>query len=401
MGAGSSTLPAKLTEKDLQKLCKELYNSFKDSDGFIDREALIHAAFSGQEKEVHDLFMNFANPDGLMDNNGFFKLCKCAKIMNKNNFTHADAVRVFERSRMSVNVNAGGRAKDISVINYNIFRTLLMPDIASMKQLHLDNLIFKLSRVEAHPPLLFIPLPKDEDLGAVLVDDVDIDDEEEEETKNSNEEKAEEKDVPGALQIDVSEDVKAKGDKIATKGVEETLHDIPLTPEQHKAVHRIQSVSRRLIAQHIVHEMKVVRATALSVNEEDFDKTSAGVDIEMRLQRMFNHFCRNGEMDSNKFVKLCRDSDLTDRFFTIIDVELCFLKAKLKANSTKEYKNHIFHSKRVGYKVFREILLRCVMERKKCSMDKLIHNLLNAEDVISAELRAQQGTLKKGVSNVK
>jgi hypothetical protein len=34
-------------------------------------------------------------------------------------------------------------------------------------------------------------------------------------------------------------------------------------------------------------------------------------------------------MDSNKFVKLCRDADLTDRFFTVIDVELCFLKVWL------------------------------------------------------------------------
>lgn len=249
MGAGSSTLPAKLTEQDLQKLCKELYNSFKDSDGFIDREALIHAAFSGQEKEVHDLFMNFANNDGLMDSNGFFKLCKCAKILNKSNFTHSDAVRVFERSRMSVNVNAGGRVKESSVINYNIFRTLLMPDIASMKQLHLDNLIFKLSRVEAHPPLLFIPLPKDEDLGAVLVDDVDFDDDEEDE-KKSGEKKLLNKTSDEPLSVDVEE--KGKESDV------DKLHDLPITPLQQKAVHRIQSVSRRLIAKHIVHEMKAV-----------------------------------------------------------------------------------------------------------------------------------------------
>ena len=69
-----------------------------------------------------------------------------------------------------------------------------------------------------------------------------------------------------------------------------------------------------------------MQATALSVNEEDFDKSSAGVDIEMRLKRVFDGHCRNGEMDSNKFVKLCRESKLVDRFFTVIDVELCFLK---------------------------------------------------------------------------
>jgi hypothetical protein len=243
MGAGSSTLPAKLTEKDLQKLCKELYHSFKDSDGFIDREALIHAAFSGQEKEVHDLFMTFANHDGLMDNNGFSKLCRAAKILNKSNFTSADAVRVFERSRISVNLN-NGRNKNTSVINYNIFRTLLMPDIASMKQLHLDNLIFRLSRVEANPPLLFIPLPRDEDLGAVLVEeDTDSEDDEDPEEKTTG--------ADGAA-LDKTLDI-----NVAERNTE-MLNDMPLTPVQQKAVHRIQSVSRRLIAQHIVHEMKTV-----------------------------------------------------------------------------------------------------------------------------------------------
>ena len=46
----------------------------------------------------------------------------------------------------------------------------------------------------------------------------------------------------------------------------------------------------------------------------------------MRLQRVFKGHCRNGEMDCTKFVKLCREADLVDRFFTVIDVELCFLK---------------------------------------------------------------------------
>ena len=245
MGAGSSTLPAKLTEADLQKLCGQLYNSFRDADGFIDREALIHAAFSGQEKEVHDLFMSFANVDGLMDTNGFSKLCRAAKLMNKTNFLHSDAVRVFERSRMTVNLNNGRTSKNTSVINYNIFRTLLMPDISSMKQIHLDNLIFRLSRVEERPPLLFIPLPKDDDLGAILVDDVDFEDDEAKEHAESKTGSTGE-----ALEINVQ----AKQEKEHV----DVLNHLPLTPVQQKAVHRIQSVSRRLIAKHIVEEIRTV-----------------------------------------------------------------------------------------------------------------------------------------------
>ena len=45
-----------------------------------------------------------------------------------------------------------------------------------------------------------------------------------------------------------------------------------------------------------------------------------------------------------------------------------------------------------GYKVFREVLLRCLTERKKCSIDKVIHDLLNAEDVMTAAHRAGLAT---------
>jgi hypothetical protein len=56
--------------------------------------------------------------------------------------------------------------------------------------------------------------------------------------------------------------------------------------------------------------------------------------------------------------------------------------------------SQFFNFRIQGYKVFREVLLRCVMERKKCSMDKLIHNLLNAEDVKTAAQKATKSTIK-------
>ncbi len=73
-----------------------------------------------------------------------------------------------------------------------------------------------------------------------------------------------------------------------------------------------------------------VKASALSTQDEDFDRTSAGVDIELRLKRIFDYCCRNGEMDNTNFLKLCRDSDVIDHTFTVIDAELCFLKVHLK-----------------------------------------------------------------------
>ena len=50
--------------------------------------------------------------------------------------------------------------------------------------------------------------------------------------------------------------------------------------------------------------------------------------------------------------------------------------------------------------MFREVLLRCIMERKKCSLEKVIHDLLNCEDVMTATNRGPQQFKTVTVSGV-
>ena len=172
MGAGASSLPTKLTKEDILKVSMDMYFSFKDADGLVDRELLIQAAFSGQEKEVYDLYMKFTT-DGLMDAGNFHKFCTTSKLLNKTSFTVGDSVTTFEKSRKSVSLQEG---KSVKSINYSTFRKFLLPDVASKKEIHLDNLIFKLSRVDANTPLLLhVPELQIDGVDVVEVDDDDED----------------------------------------------------------------------------------------------------------------------------------------------------------------------------------------------------------------------------------
>lgn len=227
MGAGASSLPAKLSKADIEKVALDMYHSFMDSDGMVDKELLIRAAFSGQEKEVYDLFLKFS-VDGLMDGGKFYNFCKTAKLLNKTNFTVANSVVVFEKSRNSVSIEKGKSSKSI---NYSIFRKLLLPDIATKKEIHLDTLIFKLSRVDANTPLLLrVPDIVIED--AIEVVEVDGDDE-----------------------SDISSPLKSKS-------LKDSANDSRIiqmgSPVENLAAKRIQSCSRMRIASRRVMELKEV-----------------------------------------------------------------------------------------------------------------------------------------------
>jgi hypothetical protein len=198
-----------------------------DSDGLVDKELLIRAAFSGQEKEVYDLFLKFS-VNGLMDAGKFHNFCKTTKLLNKTNFTVANSVVVFEKSRNSVSI---GKGKNTKTINYSTFRKLLLPDIAAKKEVHLDNLIFKLSRVDAHTPLLLrVPDIVIED--AIEVVEVGDDDE-----------------------SDIASPLKQMSLKSSVHG----SNMIPVgSPAENSAAKRIQSCSRMRIASRRVMELKEV-----------------------------------------------------------------------------------------------------------------------------------------------
>lgn len=87
-----------------------------------------------------------------------------------------------------------------------------------------------------------------------------------------------------------------------------------------------------------------------------------------------------GQMDLTRFIKLCHDCSLISRKFTVVDAELAFLRAKKKASisNISKYRNGVFYDKRINFIVFREILLRCIVEKMNEPIDYILHKIINA-----------------------
>jgi hypothetical protein len=247
MGAGASSLPTKLKEEDLQRLISEMFQSFKDSDGYVDKEILIAAAFTGQEKEVIDLFMKFSK-NGLMDAKGFHELCLASKLFNKTNFRATESVRVFQKALVTIETTTGSPTQTIS---YPTFRKLILPEISERRSVHIDNLIFKLSRVELQVPRLIV-MTSENPQSAEKGKDSNINDR----VRPMNDDEFDEIPV-----VEVSEEVE-KGLSLKTSSKYSLAKgDLDLgsaTPEQHNAATRIQSLSRMRTASRYVNELKQV-----------------------------------------------------------------------------------------------------------------------------------------------
>lgn len=247
MGAGTSALPNKLKEDDLHHLISDMFNSFKDSDGYVDKELLINAAFTGQEKEVIDLFMKFSI-NGMMDSKGFHDFCIEAKLLNRTHFTAAESIRIYQKALLTMNTTTGNN--NIQSINYPTFRRLILPEIAEKKSLHIDNLIFRLSRVECNVPRLIV-LSQQNSKSNVK---------EKIKSPTSVQKSIKEDDFDDIPVVEETEDV---DNNITPKPSKYTLVNSDLTattgtPEQHLAATRIQSMSRMRTASRYVNELKQV-----------------------------------------------------------------------------------------------------------------------------------------------
>jgi hypothetical protein len=247
MGAGASSLPTKLKEDDLHLIVKEMFHSFKDSDGYVDKELFIAAAFTGQEKEVVDLFMKFSK-SGFMDAKGFHEFCVETKLLNRTNFTATDSVRIFQKALVTVSATTGNSTQ---AVNYPTFRKLILPEIAEKKSIHLDNLVFKLSRVECNVPRLIVfsrqnssQSPKLEQVVSPKISQI------------SAKRDDEFDDIPV---VEVTEEVDGNLSPRPTKySLSMNGSSSTGTPDQHSAATRIQSMSRMKNASRYVNELKQV-----------------------------------------------------------------------------------------------------------------------------------------------
>jgi hypothetical protein len=139
-----------------------------------------------------------------------------------------------------------------------------------------------------------------------------------------------------------------------------------MTKEECAAM-KIQTSSRRNTATKLHKGIVEAEKSARHAGPEFFD-VPADPDHkdEKKLEDVFVTSCSpKMEMDLPCCLKLCKDSKIVnDQFFTNHDVQLVFLKAKSIAMHNEAYKTGIIVGKRLNYKVFREILIPCLAEKR-------------------------------------
>jgi phosphorylcholine metabolism protein LicD len=147
MGASASSLPDHLTENDFKHLCGDSYNhiyyiALKETGaaatGSIQKDMLLSISTDGIEKEIFQLFLNFC-PNGEMESKTFIKFLKDTKSLNKNSFTSGDADLIFQKYKTKY----GSKS-----LNYYVFRTAMIPDIAVKKSLEVEKYLQKLAHCE-------------------------------------------------------------------------------------------------------------------------------------------------------------------------------------------------------------------------------------------------------------
>ena len=99
------------------------------------------------EKSLRDLFMIFC-PAGEMDSKTFIKMCEDAHLLEKK-FTRTDGDLLFQKAKAKASApGAGAYASGVvhgKRLNYDVFRAVVIPEIATKKSITVPALLEKLA----------------------------------------------------------------------------------------------------------------------------------------------------------------------------------------------------------------------------------------------------------------
>jgi hypothetical protein len=330
MGAGASTLPEKLTEEEMKKVCCDMYDErfykyLKDDDGFVDRDKFALISSDAKEQEVMLLFLSFC--DGSMDASTFVKFCKHGKLFSKSRFSRK---QVEAHKKLTPTVL-------VFPINYITFRFTALPYIAAARGNEVSQLITRLSRAE---------FPSSRDPHT--------------ETASTLEPVS-----------DHSPGNSIKREHLSAK-----------QRNKDAAVLRIQNMQRTRLAKSDSARRKELRKIeSLTLEEKAANKVhvQCSPEVEAAVSKVFAAFSPSGEMTADEFVKLCYDSqlipfDASQVDFTSRDAKFLFQKVIASHFDPVDnaYLPGVIHGKRIVYSVFRDALLHDIAEKKNMKIEELL-----------------------------
>lgn len=317
MGASGSVywnaLNEELAEEDVRMILADDFDQAQfdklrnKQTGLLSRDTLMEIihnhkllAKENEVKEIYTLFMQIC-PKGEMTRNHFIAFCREARLLSKKKFPKVDADIMFDRVLKVPTIKS-------KTMDFRVFMRVCVPFIAEKMKVEVEVIIHRLASVE-HAPTV--------------------------------EQKAAEEKL-----------LKGTGGELTKEGA---------------AARIIQTTSRRNLSRQLTKSIAEAQSSALTVGPEFFDVPADDKHKdEVKLADVFLTVCSPKlEMDLPSCLQLCIDSQIVDgQFFTNHDVQFVFLKAKSIAMNNESYKSGVIVGKKVTYKVFREILIPCLAEKR-------------------------------------
>lgn len=375
MGSGASALrmlPERLTERDAERFCgirfnKGQFDALKGTDGTIDRAEMIKAMSVYTEREVANLFGAYC-PNGEMDSHTFLKLLRDGKFLSKKGMSANEVDLVFEKSRRSLIVLS-------KTISYECFREYTIPEVASRVQMTVDEMLYKLSRMES---------PK---LSNVT------------ETRPYHLHETTDKRISHSIYENVPSHSRSTTSSISTTTTSDnsapTSTHITATSNNatwltatsimdeskmiNKAAIKIQCVARGNLAKQKSQRIKAIRQKFQNWTEDNFPSELPNGPQEIHILNLFLHYSHHGEMTAAQFDKLLRETKSYNGSFQPAEADLIFLECKAKAEAclSGPCHNGVLYGKRINFEVFRLILLVDVAKKKGISLFDFIKSLLD------------------------
>jgi len=352
----SSLGPEKMNEEEakifarklLGERCKtiNLYGSFSEDDGLASREKIIAVVTDTTEQELYSLFVDYTEDGVLMNNACFLDILKDVKVLSKADLSSHYASIIFKDATAHMPQKR---------VNFTFFRNTLIPIVASKKQWTVEALVrrfcvfenrkitqesIQVQSVQSVPPL--------------------------------------KKELSVEIVLKVSNEVQQAVRKLQNLG------------RRRNATARVEYLKECSIARVDPNIKTLVQSSVKDEGEEEkllalFTRYSESYDTTQEFRRVFK---AKGRLERRQFVLMCHHAKLTNLTrFTVLDCNQVFDKAKaiaLNPAAGVSYRDDVYFNKRIGFSVFRDIVIPCLEEKTKLDKHAILLRLISIpEDALN------------------
>jgi len=376
-----TSLPEQMDEAQMQSICQKRYNQsvFEencDENKMISRDKFIELVAEQQENEVKVLFMQFclsrdSKKLDLITCEQLLGFCLHCKLFSKSKFTSQNCANLFneviknEDNKKNISteivMDSNSSIKKIIALNYELFKTAILPRIAEYKGVSVDKIIFKLSRVEAATV----------QEGSNYVVNDDYDPEQLDEPSVNIYVQAMAQRVRLKKQMSGQNSFKRRADMTDEEAVHENI-----------AASKVQLTERKRQAKNVIKTLRKINYEKYHADaEKDFDNNTYDEGLETSLKEKFQQYSNNcDEMDWKGFVRMCGECGLYGQKFTRLDARNAFDHGMARAGCPEmdmELNLSVILGKRVTYLAFRKAIIKCVAETRDATPEHVIDLFLD------------------------